>query len=487
MSISLYITNSIIQVVEGTRNGKQLKIERMESMLIPPECMYQGEIDNEELFTQTLKTFIEKNHFVMKNVSLIVRSKDMATRGIQIPTLSSQNAYEYIEREFAEFEEDKEYTIGYFTIGKSKIQNMLNGFATSAETQVLDTYLRICSNAGIKIKNLSAGYGNIIHMLSDLDKIKDKTCIVQICERNTINNILFIEGIYNYSSSTRIDYEHGSVGYAFEVAKAVSRIFQFMQAHQIEIKSIPVYMAGFDDDDMANCVDSIYQMNSEADVVKLALEKIVKASNVKNVYEYMYAASGLLQMPVTNDMLLSIKKNRKKNRFNVELKKMIMPPAVIFGILLIATIVLAVMNIYTSQRYKDVSSYNNSAAMLKTINTYDTLYSQSLELEKKYEKILQDNQNIASYPVANKYVENIIKRTADKYVNIEIISFDALTGVVNVETTADNVEKINVFIDNLRKKDIFVDVDYTGYTFLDQSNAWQINVVCYLAENAGEE
>ena len=54
------------------------------------------------------------------------------------------------------------------------------------------------------------------------------------------------------------------------------------------------------------------------------------------------------------------------------------------------------------------------------------------------------------------------------------------------ETEAPEVEDINQFIDRLEERDIFEQLDYTGYVWSEERGMWTINLVCYLSENAGK-
>ena len=64
-------------------------------------------------------------------------------------------------------------------------------------------------------------------------------------------------------------------------------------------------------------------------------------------------------------------------------------------------------------------------------------------------------------------------------------SFDADLGVLTMTARADTVDNINKFIRNLCGEDIFSNVDYTGYSYVESDELWMIHVTCTLAESAG--
>jgi hypothetical protein len=64
-------------------------------------------------------------------------------------------------------------------------------------------------------------------------------------------------------------------------------------------------------------------------------------------------------------------------------------------------------------------------------------------------------------------------------------SFQADEGLVTVTAKAENVDDINKFIRELNGEDIFNKVDYTGYSYDEQTQLWDIHVTCTLTEAAG--
>ena len=117
---------------------------------------------------------------------------------------------------------------------------------------------------------------------------------------------------------------------------------------------------------------------------------------------------------------------------------------------------------------------------------YDSMLQDAEHSEKQFALVDDLKEDIASYPLAGSGVEAIVQRTAAGYVDVIVQSYDAASGLYNLSTSAENVELINRYIAALRKLDVFVSVDYSGYVQDDTTGKWQVKVNCYLSEKAGK-
>ena len=140
----------------------------------------------------------------------------------------------------------------------------------------------------------------------------------------------------------------------------------------------------------------------------------------------------------------------------------------------------------TQKRLQEVRDYNENPEVLEQSAQYDELESRLMWNQTLKASLERAKRNIESYPSFNSSVRKEIESCSLGQVVIEVLSFDASTGIVNVDTAAPEVEDINQFIDRLEERDIFEQLDYTGYVWSEERGMWTINLVCYLSENAGK-
>ena len=137
------------------------------------------------------------------------------------------------------------------------------------------------------------------------------------------------------------------------------------------------------------------------------------------------------------------------------------------------------------QELQKLKEYNESPATIMEVARYDVLLEQTSYLSNQYNAIVGVNQNLYTYPVCNCEVMSEVDDCAQGLVTVTFDSFDADLGVLTMTARADTVDNINKFIRNLCGVDIFSNVDYTGYSYVESDELWDIHVTCTLAESAG--
>ena len=538
MSVSLYISGSRIQVVEGSRGGgrgtEAVSVDQVWTLTLPPEVLENGNIIDEKAFVTTMRDFWKENELPGKDVTLLLYNR-LATLGtVEAPPANEKRTLEFIKRELTVYEEDVEAVYAYDMVKKAdrdavkeskkeerrkaaasrknknrnkKQEALLEEFPELAEekqgeetelvfdnkniylagrigARELKRNLDLLAFAGIRINSIQSGTMNLVRVFSGLPELKGETCIVQIYDDQYHINLLYLNGVYHYSSATRIFEEEGTIGFAIEVARSISGILQFMKANNLEYDTMKVFLVGLDTEDMLNCTDSILQMNSSLIVEEIDVERLVDNGAGESIDKYLVVCSGFVPGKKTADFYTDYQKYGKKKTGSGDIRKAILPIGIPAVILLTVTIVLGIMNLLTGMKLQKAQEYNNS--VLQAVMEYDSMLQDAEHSEKQFTLVDDLKEDIASYPLAGSAVEAIVQRTAAGYVDVIVQSYDAVSGLYNLSTSAENVELINRYIAALRKLDVFVSVDYSGYVHDDTTGKWQVKVNCYLSEKAGK-
>ena len=132
-----------------------------------------------------------------------------------------------------------------------------------------------------------------------------------------------------------------------------------------------------------------------------------------------------------------------------------------------------------------LKDYNENPLNLMEVARYEVLVARNGFLASQYNAIMDIDENLNTYPLGNDVVMNKIYACAKNYAEIEFDSFDADAGMFGFIATADSVDNINIFIKMLMDEEIFSDIQYTGYSYQESSQMWDIHVTCVLKEAAG--
>ena len=92
--------------------------------------------------------------------------------------------------------------------------------------------------------------------------LRGRTCILELLDGDNLVNTLIVNGEYKYSSRSRLFQEHGTEGFALDIARNVSGILQFHASERSEYAITDVFLGGFSKENEKLCVDSIRSLNT---------------------------------------------------------------------------------------------------------------------------------------------------------------------------------------------------------------------------------
>ena len=116
----------------------------------------------------------------------------------------------------------------------------------------------------------------------------------------------------------------------------------------------------------------------------------------------------------------------------------------------------------------------------------DELQSQIAVQEQLNAAVTQAAAAAASYPYMNQQVYQAVQNACPASLTAVLQSYAADSGSLDLAVTALNAADISHFIDNLYGTDLFLKVNYTGYSYMEDSMMYTANVICYLHSQAGK-
>jgi hypothetical protein len=307
--------------------------------------------------------------------------------------------------------------------------------------------------------------------------------VLEIADGMTLTTLLWANGTFTYFNSMRCFHEQGTPEYAADVGRSVSQITQFMKANQIEAHLEVIYMAGVDTADM-ELYESVISQHGISVPVRLYQTPGITTKTFE-AQQCLHSLAGLYVAGKRQNFLTQYKKTKGKGDSDKKsYREIIMVGGTLVVMLIILGVLLTVKSV-KNRELKDLKDYNENPTIVMQVASYEQLLYTNTFLTAQASSIADLDENILTYPVCNIKVMNVIDTCAGDYADVTLDSFDANEGTIVVTAQSDTVENINKFITELLKQDIFSDVNYTGYTFQNDSGLWNINVSCKLAEAAG--
>jgi hypothetical protein len=341
----------------------------------------------------------------------------------------------------------------------------------------------IFQSAGIQVKTIYSGESSLISLVNMTVAKQYRTFVVLIADPITLTTLLWVDGSFYYFNSTRCFHEQGTEEYAMDVARSVSQIIQFMQAHQIEHELEVIQIAGIVGNDIR-----LYQMALNGQGISVpsqAFDSSALSAGNGDVQGYLHAASGLVSNGKWHNILnqLGGKKRKKDNAAGSGKGFLII--GITFAVAVLATLGCFFYKLMKQQELDALEDEINNPTVLAQLDEYDTLVVRNSFLTSQYNAIADIDENLYTYPVCDDDILKVFTKCAGSLATVQFESFDANSGIVSITAKSDTVDNINVFIRALCNEDIFKTVDYTGYSYDSQTELWNINVTCTLTESAG--
>ncbi len=487
MSVSIYLNNQQVQIVTGTR-GKKGLYQDSHILSAPEGSIINGIVTDSGSFVEFLKETWANYRLSKTDVHLVVGGNKIHGRNVEVPVLSTSKTSRYLSRELSDMEKDgTEYVICYNVLSGKSGKKLRNVYVEMAESDLIKDYIDLFKEAGITLKSLVSAEGSILSLIDKTVNGYFKTFVLQIMNGNIVTNILWVDGSFNYYNSVRCFNDVGTGAYYDDCARSLSNLNQFIQAHKIEQKIEKILIAGSDKLDVLFYGDlvSAYGISAPVTIVNQGLgpnaEKNHKAQQV------IYGLCGLYtDGKKESNFLANTVREEKPGKISEGMKNSIYTVVGVLGLMLILFLGSFALRMSRQIKYNNLVDYNENPEVAAQSLMFDAISSRRDTLASRSNSIKNVLDTINTYPVLTKKVEKILFDTAKGYADIEIGSFDAENGLVNVTAKAKDVEQINKYIYRLQDQQIFNSVKYTGYNY-NQDGTWSINVTCTFAEGVGRE
>ena len=350
--LTVYLGNKYIRVVEGSMSGNRLHIKQAYETVDNKGTIINGTIVDEAALGELISGLWDAYKLPKKEVNLVLDSTQFHTRNMQVPQMSEGKKLEYIRREFTGVENMESPVFGYFRlkkVTKGKI-DLITAMATPRN--YAEQFISLFKKLGIHLTGIESVNASMNRMIDMLSPIKDKTCIIQFVEDMNLTSILYYNGGIETSSRKRLFAEPGTPAYVVEIARAVTNITQFAKTQNIDGLITHVFIAGITGEDMEIYEDGIRNINPELVTEPLTGGNRITVDKKQNTDELFsknaLAVGGLIKADDEVNIISRIKYTEEELEARKNRKKLIVPAAVVCGILAVISAALFGRNMYLS-------------------------------------------------------------------------------------------------------------------------------------------
>ena len=155
MSVSIYLNNLQVQIVNGTF-GKKGKFQNSIIADAPDGSIINGIVMDQDSFVQFLNRVWAEYNLSKKDVHLVVNSNKIPGRLVDVPVLNTTKTRQFVGRELSDMQkEDEESFICYNEVGGGgKNSKMRKLYAEIVANSLIKDYIDIFAAAGITLKSI---------------------------------------------------------------------------------------------------------------------------------------------------------------------------------------------------------------------------------------------------------------------------------------------------------------------------------------------
>ena len=488
MAVTVYLSNTNIEVLTGSGSEKGVSVRKLYSMEVPEGSVLNGVITDGPSLIDAIKQFWSVNRLPVKGINLVVNSPQIMVRVPDIPTLSDSKTHSYLKREY--LERPEEQILGFFRISDDKKAKLSKVCAEIADTEFIKSYLQVFEEAGVQLSDIFSGVGSAINLFRHAGFAKDENCVVLIRDGMTVTAIFFVKGEYYYSTTTRVFSNPGTIEFAGEIAKVINQIDQFSRSQKLEDPISTIYLAGMEPGDESLCSRAISDTLQNPVVVGtlMSLKGVNVSSTGRALETMLYPVAGLMVRSGHVNILRSIKKEKTPEQIKKEKFVKHYVPYLITALIMVAiTIYMMALSRSKTKYLNELIAYNTDTDNKFGALDYDVAAERVAILSQHYGGLKVLEKNLNSYPVAVSEVLSVIRQDAAGVGQVEFTGYNGDTGELSFTTSFSDVKLLNEFISRLKKEEILTKVDYKGYTETGQQDTWTAILSCVLSETAGRD
>ena len=487
MNTVVYLSNRQLQVVVGKRTGKTVKISKCISEQTPEGSVINGRVMDTESFSDFLKEFWLNHELSMTDIVLVINSTEFVGKAMDVPAMNEKKTRAFIAREFMDLSDRNDDIYGYAGLTSGSGSGLKKIYAESVGTRFLREYVELFASMGIRVKEIYSGKSSLLSYASMALGGECDNYMLILADGMSLFMPVWVGGEYYHMSHVRCFHGQGSREYVQDMLWEVGQMFQFMQAHQVENLPDRIYLAGMSEETLEICREMAPEVNIDIPFMMLTKtenwQKGAKQGLSSEALLCIPALSGLYARTKTADFLATTwsdpKQAEEKERFQRGVSIVILT----FAVMLTLWAAAFFQKMNQSNELERLIDQNEDSELTEKLAEFDLEETDNTKLARKRQALAKTFEDLNSYPKVDKTVVNKIKTIAQNDVKVEVASYESNTGNVQLVAYTEDVTKIPDFIDGLLNNPSFLEVNYTGYTYDQGYDRWNIHVSCIMAPN----
>lgn len=440
----------------------------------------EGYGDPLEQWKQALLKY--KNECQPDKVKLILPTTYSSARITQIPYASGR---ELTKMAVNVMQEAAGEGISDYGIVQSDKKKGISVCTATAEAETLEDIVGICKEIKLKVEDITVPMEGYLKGLSRIREYEKKTAIFLLFEDSSVTSVLYQDGVYMYSTRSRIFSERGTLDFGTEIVRNISGILQFYSTRKADTPITNVYYAGCAADDFEVCIPGIENMNLEVGPMETDFQ-----FEADGEAEDWLVCIGAMIADKKKQVNLYQAWNQSKDGTKVEtgsVGKHLVVPGVTLLICLALIAGVNVWNMVTKSQVEEVNTWIEDSENQKAYKAANKVKKKSEQIAEAQSQVNQMKKNLATYPDLTEETIATIVNSSGSQINVQIESMDAETGLLTFHAVSNAVIDIPGYVSRLTDTGLFSSVDYSGYQFEDGEYSLDLSCVLKAQKDGGDK
>lgn len=484
MISSVYLSGGSLDVVTGCYRAGCYRIRAYHSFKIPDGLLLRGIICDMPVFSAFLDKLWEENSLPRTGLSLVIGGGPFLSKAFMLPLFTRGGSPERLKHKFSEAQHVDE-----LLIQRLKLSFSLDGYKRSilgiaAEKSYISDFYEAFTRAGLSLVAIDSDLSALIRLLRRHPQIKKRSSIVLLKSGNELCSLVFINGVYLFSERTMLSTEEDSGQLVGVLLRTISALIQFLRVQKQEHRLSGVLLSGFEGELISQLEVGLSQLHYGLTAEKLKPGPCIQVPpDIKATKGLIFSASGLSLMPGKTGFLSSlITIADNEAAFKLFSLRQLLPFIAIIILLLSWWYSLFTQRLLLMERVSRLSNLLCDTRLSQAADLYDEYVLKLDEAQSLLSAAQKANMALSSYPLftskAALTIEAIAK-TFPQTVSVSVVSYEAETGCVCLNCSADEEWLVHEFIRRLRENSLIESVDYSGYHY-NKDGSFNIEVCCFL-------
>lgn len=464
MQTTLYFSNQSLQILQGELKNGALVVSRYVTVPMEAGGLINGVVTNEEILLAALRRARDDFDVEFKNVSLVINTSLAVYKNLQVPKLKPAELLDVCRHEFEDSPNYDDLIMDYKGIaGKDGAVNM---FAVAMERGVLDNYVHLFADAGIKLARIDTGLSGLVDYVGHTAEYATRTFSMYAVDGNNLLYALFENGRYVFSSFARIMAQRGSEAYAIEMAGKISSLAQFNKSQKSGYEMTTALFAGITDEEVKQIAGATEGTGITCALLPTTGNVVARHAMDDPFYldEGIMPAAGSFEVKDAVNLMAAYKKAINPRRtIDIRNKKAILP-IVLAGLFVVTLLGFFILNFLTQRDINELQNYINNSSNASSYAKAQDVENQLSNLQKQISAYDAASSAKATYPsFGSDKIAQVV--TGGDGITATSMDIDMTTGTLKFTGTAGNEYQASTYVNNLITSGLFQTVEYQGYSY----------------------